>query len=372
MKSQKNSMTQKKHWYVGVGLLVALVAGAAAGIVASVIAAQSLRDYAATLIVSHVPTVATDVAQRTSTSSVDDAARHVADVAALRVATITAATLDARTSTSWITERDAVGYGVVVATDGWVLTTGDTVKSFTNVRTQADVWIEGVRYSVTQIVEDEMTDFVLLRIDASGLTPTAFGASASVRDGSIVYATRGTHGVDVTTVADSQAVSGVPVAAAELSTRYWELAQVTTVSEPVFSADGDVLAFTEGVMTLPVHTGEAFVHGVLRDGVATFAGFGAKVVDLSLPLNIDVTLSQGKREGALVMSFARPSPAQTAGVLVGDVVTAVDDTRVDDVTALNELLRLYAPGDVATVTVLRGGASQRIDVVLGDYGSLVY
>ena len=144
--------------------------------------------------------------------------RHVADVAALRVATITAATLDARTSTSWITERDAVGYGVVVATDGWVLTTGDTVKSFTNVRTQADVWIEGVRYSVTQIVEDEMTDFVLLRIDASGLTPTAFGASASVRDGSIVYATRGTHGVDVTTVADSQAVSGVPVAAAELST----------------------------------------------------------------------------------------------------------------------------------------------------------
>lgn len=363
---------QKKHWYVGTGLLLALVAGGAAGVVASVVLSRSLGNYATTLLLSHVPTVATDTTPRTSTSSVDDASLRVADVAQARVATIVAATIDGRTAASWISEADATGYGVVVAADGWVLTTNDAIKSFVNVRTQADVWIDGTRYAVTQVVEDDMTDFVLLRVDANELTPAAFGASARVHDGSLVYAARGTYGVDVTIVADNRAIGDVMAVAAEVSATYWELAQSPLRSAPVFSATGDVLALSAGDMTLPIHTGEAFVRGVLRDGAATYAGFGAKLVDLSLPLNIDATLSQGKREGALIMSFARSSPAQTAGVLVGDVVTAVDDTRVDDVTALNELLRLYAPGDVAVVTVLRSGVSQRINVTLGDWADLVY
>lgn len=349
---------------------MALVAGGAAGIVASIAVGKSLGDYATALVLSHIPTVAPTAVEHTQGG--DDALQRIADASARSVATITTTSIDARTSTSWITEDDAVGYGVVAAADGWVLTTNDVVKRAANPRTQLEVWVEGTRYAVTQVVGDELTDFVLMKIDASGLTPAAFGASSTVQNGSTVYAVQGTRGVTTTSVARVRAGADAVALPAEAFAFMWSLAFTPTVSSPVFSSSGDVLALTETTTTLPLHTGDAFVRSVLHDGTESIAGLGARVVDLSLPLNIDATLSQGKHDGALVMSFARTSPAQTAGVEVGDIITAVDDVRIDEATALAEVLRGYVPGDVATLTLVRDGASQRIDVHFDDYMSLVY
>lgn len=362
---------RQRHIVFGLALLVALTAGAAAGIVASVSLTRSLSDYAAELFLSRTSTTTGGVS-RTTPSSNDDAVARVADVARQRVAVITAASIDARGAGSWIAESDAVGYGAVVAADGWVLVTDDAMESFVNPLTQADVWIDGSRYAVTQVVADELTDFVLVKIDASGLTPAAFGASETVYDGSMVYAVYGTHGVFATSLVDGRATDGAPVAAAELYTFQWELTQKPAVSSPVFSSAGELLALSVGSGALPMHTGSTFVKSVLRDGIVSHAGLGALVVDLSLPLNMDATMSQGRDEGALVMAQVRNSPAQDVGILVGDVVTAVDDIRIDHATSLAELLRLYRPGDRATLTVMRDGASQRIDVTFGTYADLLY
>lgn len=356
----------------GLALLVALTAGAAAGIVASVVLARSLGDYAAELFLSRMPTTTSSVVPRSTPSSIDDAVARVADVAQQRVAVIVAASIDTRGATSWIAESDAVGYGVVVAADGWVLVTDDVVDGFTSPLTQADVWVDGVRYAVTQVVADDLTNFVLLKIDASSLTPAAFGASETVPDGSMVYAARGTHGILATSLIDGRVTDGVPVVAAEAYPFHWELAQSPTVSSPVFSSSGELLALSEGRVALPMHTGSTFVKSVLRDGTVTHAGLGALVVDLSLPLNIDATMRQERSEGALVMAQVRNGPAQTVGVLVGDVVTAVDDIRIDRMTSLAELLRLYRPGDRATLSVMRTGVVQRIDVTFGAYADLLY
>lgn len=363
-------MTQKTHWYFGVGLLVALLAGAAAGVVASIAVGKSLGDYATALVLSHVPTVAP-----TGVSHADgggDALSRVAATALRSVATVTPASIDARTTASWITEEDAVGYGVVVATDGWVLTTADVVGRVANPRTQLEVWVEGVRYTVTQVVDDALTDFVLLKIPASNLVPVAFGASNGVTSGATVYAAQGTRGIVPTSVTHVRAASAATALPAEMFAFVWSLATLPSVSSPVFSSAGEVLAMSTSASALPLHTGDAFVRSVLHSGEVTVAGLGVRVVDLALPLNIDETMSQGKHTGALVLSFARTSPAQSAGVEVGDIITAVDDVRIDDTTSLAEILRGYAPDDLATVTVVRNGVTERIDVHFGDYTSLVY
>ncbi len=68
--------------------------------------------------------------------------------------------------------------------------------------------------------------------------------------------------------------------------------------------------------------------------------------------------------------------AAKAGLKVGDVVTAVDDQRVDNADALIAAVRSHAPGEQVKVSYTRGGTTNTTDVTLGsstaDRPRLVY
>jgi S1-C subfamily serine protease len=76
--------------------------------------------------------------------------------------------------------------------------------------------------------------------------------------------------------------------------------------------------------------------------------------------NLDVT------EGALVMDVSADSPAEQAGLLAGDVITAVDGDAVDARRTLAERISAYDPGDTVVLTVLRAGDTIEVEVVLGE------
>ncbi|NBP82597.1 PDZ domain-containing protein, partial [bacterium] len=59
------------------------------------------------------------------------------------------------------------------------------------------------------------------------------------------------------------------------------------------------------------------------------------------------------------------SPAEEAGLKSGDIITAVNETAIDEAHPLQDLLVQYAPGTTITLTVLRDGASITVTVKLG-------
>ena len=59
------------------------------------------------------------------------------------------------------------------------------------------------------------------------------------------------------------------------------------------------------------------------------------------------------------------SPAEKAGLQVGDIITSVDGHRVDAGAGLDDVLSLYKPGDTLMLEVLRGGQTLSIQVTLG-------
>jgi S1-C subfamily serine protease len=85
---------------------------------------------------------------------------------------------------------------------------------------------------------------------------------------------------------------------------------------------------------------------------------------------IDATVAQENNlsvtEGALINEVVAGSPAETAGLQVGDVVTAVNGEAVDEEHTLRDRLIAYEPDDTVTLTVLRDGASQDIQATLGQ------
>ena len=87
------------------------------------------------------------------------------------------------------------------------------------------------------------------------------------------------------------------------------------------------------------------------------------------------------QQGVLVVEVQAGSPADDAGIrasdrtfelngqeikIGGDVITAIDNTRIDGIQALRMELSKYKPGDVVTLSIIRGGESIKVEVTLGE------
>jgi serine protease Do len=69
--------------------------------------------------------------------------------------------------------------------------------------------------------------------------------------------------------------------------------------------------------------------------------------------------------GALVVTVAPNSPAETAGVREDDIITAVDGRTINDSTSVMDAIKDKKSGDAIKVTLLRDGSEQTLDVTLG-------
>ena len=71
-------------------------------------------------------------------------------------------------------------------------------------------------------------------------------------------------------------------------------------------------------------------------------------------------------EGALVAKVEPESPAEEAGIKVGDIITAVDGLEIDEDHPLRDLILEHEPGEKITLTLVRWGESREIKVTLGE------
>ncbi len=71
-------------------------------------------------------------------------------------------------------------------------------------------------------------------------------------------------------------------------------------------------------------------------------------------------------DGAEVQQVAPGSPAEDAGLEVGDVITAVDDDEVDGPEALLAAIGGYEPGDEVAISYQRNGNDREVDIELAD------
>jgi S1-C subfamily serine protease len=70
--------------------------------------------------------------------------------------------------------------------------------------------------------------------------------------------------------------------------------------------------------------------------------------------------------GALITEVLVGTPAEAAGLRAGDIITAVDQTPVNPLHELSDVLAQYEPGDRVTLTIWRAGESETVRVVLGE------
>jgi len=142
---------------------------------------------------------------------------------------------------------------------------------------------------------------------------------------------------------------------------------------PLFNAQGQVIGITSSIATLSSGTGGQ--SGSIGLGFAIpvnlAKNIGGQLIDNGSAQHafLGVTMTDGTatadgvtRRGAQVQDVTSGSPAAAAGVRSGDVIVAIDDEPVNGAESLTAFVRERTAGQESTLTVVRGGASEKIKV----------
>lgn len=263
----------------------------------------------------------------------------------------------------------STGTGVVLTADGEILTNAHVVEDATSVRVRFAGEVDP--RSATVLAADSGNDLALLRVDVDGLTPAVFADPDSIRVGDEVIAvgyalgldgdpsvTRGIiSAVDRTLLGDDGALDGLLQTDAAISSGNSggplinARAEVVGINTAVYRSDAMTAANNVG---FAISAGEALP--IIEDLRAR--ANGERRVEGFLGVGINDRDDGG--QGAIISEVTPGSPADSAGLRVGDVVLEADGSRVNGSAGLIAAIRDAAPGDDVVIVVQRD--DQRLEV----------
>ena len=273
----------------------------------------------------------------------------------------------------------AAGTGMIVSSDGFVLTNAHVVNGATNITvTLAD----GSTKSATIVGLDATADIAVIKIsDASGLTPVTFAKSADVQVGDTVIAVGNAEALGNTPSVTAGIISATNRSLSSSSGSLTGLLQTDAAISPgnsggpLVDSNGNVVgmntAVETGTSTEPAaNIGFSIPSDTLTKALpALEAGNSNGSTANSNRGYLGVSVTDNAAGGALIGTVQTSSPAATAGLKVGDVITAVDNTQVTDANSLIAALSPKGPGQTVSLTINRNGSTQKVSVKLATASS---
>jgi S1-C subfamily serine protease len=108
------------------------------------------------------------------------------------------------------------------------------------------------------------------------------------------------------------------------------------------------------------------VKQLLEKGHVARGYLGAGLQSVQLPEGTQKALGEKRDRGLLIVTIAPDGPAEHAGLLIGDVILAIDSKAVSDPAELQISLDPESVGKNARVQVLRGGKPIEVNVTIGE------
>jgi len=259
------------------------------------------------------------------------------------------------------------GAGVVYDTKGDILTDEHVVSGATSVKV---TFQDGRTAGAKVLGTDSSTDVAVIRVDvpASELHPIAFANSAAAQVGDPVIAIGSPFSLPETTTAGIVSQVGRSIQAPNNYTITGAIQTDAAINPgnsggPLLDANGHVLGLNDQIQT---NSGSSAGVGFAIPS-NTVARISNEIIN-GQPVRhayVGVELNSNSTGGATVSAVQPSSPAASAGIQTGDLITAVNGKTINSTEDFISTVDGYAPGDTVTLTVNRGGQTQTIKVTLG-------
>ena len=269
---------------------------------------------------------------------------------------------------------ESIGTGIIVTSDGEILTNNHVVEGATSVRVRLNGTTAPIMAKV--IAGDAGNDLALIKlVNAKGLTAATFADPASIAVGDPVVAVGYALALDGGPSVTSGIVSALNRTLTDSSGALNALIQTDAAISsgnsggPLINLNGQVVGINTAVANGDNNTAAnniGFAIGVAevqRVAALLRAEAGGTVREQGY-LGISLTDRKDGGAGAVVAEVQADSPASKAGLKVNDVVLQINGQAITGQGALIAIVRDSAPGDVIKITVERDGVPKDLSATL--------
>ena len=270
--------------------------------------------------------------------------------------------------------QGGLGSGVIVSQSGYILTNNHVVEGADDI----EVILNDSRHAKARVIgTDPDSDLAVLKINLEKLPTIVLGNSDTTQVGDQVLAIGNPFGV-------GQTVTGGIVSALgrnQLGINTFEnFIQTDAAINPgnsggaLVDTNGHLLGINTAIYSrsggsmgigfaIPVSTAKLVLEGLVKDGRVTRGWIGVEPNDLSPELA--ETFDTKQTEGVIITGVLQNGPAAKAGVKPGDVIEAIGERKISDVTQLLSVVASLKPGTAAHFTIHRKSQTVELDVTPG-------
>ncbi|HEY7526896.1 MAG TPA: trypsin-like peptidase domain-containing protein [Candidatus Limnocylindria bacterium] len=361
---------ERRGWAPGAIVAVAVVAGIVSGSLSAAAVSSLMRP--ATIVSSQAP-----IGQNVSNVHIDESSAVISAVQSAMPAVVK---IQSTTGSG-----AATGTGFIFDANGWILTNRHVVADAQDITViLADSReLDGRVYGI-----DTLTDLAIVKVDASGLPTVKVGSSSDLEQGQLAIAIGNPLGEFENTVTTG-VISGLGrqiVAGSQATSSSEQLNNLIQTDAainpgnsggPLLDSAGQVIGVNTAVsqdaqgigFAIPIDVAKPIMQEALDGKPLTrpWIGIYYQPVTKQLANERDLSVDSGVivDAGGNQPAVFPNSPAADAGIRQGDVITELDGTAITADSDLAELMLPHQPGDTISLTVLRNGSKQTIQVRLG-------
>jgi serine protease Do len=266
------------------------------------------------------------------------------------------------------------GSGFFISADGYAVTNNHVVDKAKTVEVITD---DGKTLSAKVIGTDSRTDLALIKVDGRSDFPYVNLSDKAPRIGDWVVAVGNPFGLGGTVTAGIVSARGRDIGSGPYDDYIQIDAPINKGNSggPTFDMDGNVMGVNTAIYSpsggsvgigfdIPAETVKSVVAQLKDKGTVSRGWIGTQIQ----PVTADIAESLGMKgsEGALVSEPQANGPAAKAGILSGDVITAVNGHAVKDARDLARQIGAMAPGSTAKLSIWRKGEEKSISLTLGE------
>jgi serine protease Do len=269
----------------------------------------------------------------------------------------------------------SLGSGVIIDKDGYIITNNHVVQDAEDI---VITFSDDSQAHAKVVGTDEKTDLALLKLDVGRKLPAAkFGDSETVRVGDWVLAIGNPFGLGGSVTAGIISARARDINAGPFDDFLQTDAAINKGNSggPMFNTKGELIGINTAIFSpsggsvgigfaVPSEIAQPVIDQLKKHG-RTFRGWlGVKIQTMTE----DIAEGMGMKDtaGALIAEVSKDSPAEKAGIKVGDVIVRFDNKPI---MAMRKLPRIVAETEIGKhveVVVWRNGEKKTLTVVLGE------